>query len=380
LVEPYPASTAVGTTELAIPGLDLEIEAVRYFKAAITFQTLPATTMATKTRRQFMSSVAAAATCALSSRTLTAAPANAPKKAQIAITLDLEMVRNFPRWENTHWDYEKGNLNQPAKDYTVEACRRVRKRGGVIHTFVVGQVLEQENIDWLKEIARAGHPIGNHTYDHVNLLAENATDVQYRFRRAPWLIRGRTVPEVLRENIRLTNVALKERVGIEANGFRTPGGFAQGLAGREDLQRMLLDLGFTWVSGKYAAHAGIEDLHGTGRKPSQLAIDSILVAQADSQPFVYPTGLTEVPMSPISDIGAFRNGRWQLEDFMEAIRQAVELVIERRAAFDFLAHPSCLGVVDTRFKTIDLLCDLVEKSGGAAEIVPLDVIANRSRG
>ncbi len=28
LVEPYPASTAVGTTELAIPGLEIEIEAV----------------------------------------------------------------------------------------------------------------------------------------------------------------------------------------------------------------------------------------------------------------------------------------------------------------------------------------------------------------
>jgi enamine deaminase RidA (YjgF/YER057c/UK114 family) len=28
LLEPYPASTAVGTTELAIPGLELEIEAV----------------------------------------------------------------------------------------------------------------------------------------------------------------------------------------------------------------------------------------------------------------------------------------------------------------------------------------------------------------
>jgi enamine deaminase RidA (YjgF/YER057c/UK114 family) len=28
LSEPYPASTAVGTTELAIPGLEIEIEAV----------------------------------------------------------------------------------------------------------------------------------------------------------------------------------------------------------------------------------------------------------------------------------------------------------------------------------------------------------------
>src|SRR6266487_4558649 len=26
-------------------------------------------------------------------------------KALIAMTLDLEMARNFPRWEDTHWDY-----------------------------------------------------------------------------------------------------------------------------------------------------------------------------------------------------------------------------------------------------------------------------------
>jgi peptidoglycan/xylan/chitin deacetylase (PgdA/CDA1 family) len=290
------------------------------------------------------------------------------------------MARNFPNWADTHWDYEKGNLNQAAKDYTVEACRRVKKRGGVIHTFVVGQVLEQPNVDWLKEIAGEGHPIGNHTYDHVYLLAKNPEEVQYRFSRAPWLIRGRSVEDVIRENIRLTNVALKERVGVEANGFRTPGGFAEGLAGREDLQQMLLDLGFTWVSGKYAPHAGIEDLHGTGKRPSQIAIDAILAAQTQSQPFVYPTGLVEVPMSPISDIGAFRSGRWQLEDFLDAIRRAVSLAIERRATFDFLAHPSCLGVVDPTFKAIDMLCDMVERSEGAAEIVSLDTMAKRAHG
>ena len=327
------------------------------------------------TRRQFISRVSGTAACALVGGTLGATPAVAEKKAQIAITLDLEMARNFPKWEDTHWDYEKGNLNQAAKDYTVQACRRVRQRGGVIHTFVVGQVLEQVNVDWLQEIARDGHSIGNHTYDHVYLLAKDADEIQYRFQRAPWLMRGRAVADVLRENIRLTNVALKERIGVEANGFRTPGGFAQGLAEREDLQHMLLDLGFTWASCKYAAHAGIEDLHGTGRKPSQLALDAILAAQVESQPFVYPTGLVEVPMSPISDIGAFRNGRWELVDFLNAIRSAGELVIARRAAFDFLAHPSCLGVVDPQFKAIDLICDLVEQSRGAAEIVSLDAIA-----
>src|SRR5690349_9883660 len=94
-----------------------------------------------------------------------------PRKALVAITLDLEMSRNFPTWETTHWDYEKGNLNEPTKKYAVEAARRVKAHGGRLHFFAVGQVFEQPSVDWLKEIVRAGHPVGNHTYDHVNVKA-----------------------------------------------------------------------------------------------------------------------------------------------------------------------------------------------------------------
>lgn len=334
------------------------------------------------TRRHFLSTLTSASTVALMRPMRAAEPPSKNAtfgKAQIAITLDLEMSRNFPEWQNTNWDYEKGNLNQAAKDYTVAACRRVKKRGGVIHNFVVGQVFEQANVDWLKEIAQQGHPIGNHTYDHVYLLASSEEELQFRFRRAPWLLRGRSVPEVLRENIKLTNLALKERIGIEANGFRTPGGFATGLTGREDLQQMILDLGFDWVSCRYPAHADMEDLHGTEQPPSQSAYDNILAAQSEAQPFLYPSGLLEVPMSPVSDIGAFRTGRWKLEYFLQAIRNSVRWAIENKAMFDFLAHPSCLGVVDPGFQAIDLICDLVEQSDGQAEIVGLDTIAQRSR-
>jgi hypothetical protein len=336
--------------------------------------------MKTPDRRTFLS-IVGGASAGLLAKSFVRGSESTPAfdKAQVAITLDLEMARNFPKWEDTHWDYEKGNLNQAAKDYAVAACRRVKQRGGVIHTFVVGQVLEQENVDWLKEIAAEGHPIGNHTYDHVYLLAETTDALQYRFSRAPWLTRGRPLAELIRENIQLTSIALKQRVGVQANGFRTPGGFATGLVGREDLQQMLLDLGFPWISAKYPAHAGIVDLHGTGRQPSQEAFDNIVAAQDDAQPYLYPTGLLDIPMSPISDIGAFRNGRWQLDDFLKAIRLALAWVIQRRAAFDFLAHPSCLGVMDPEFRAIDLICELVEQSGGAAELVSLDVLAERSR-
>ncbi|MDA0659087.1 MAG: polysaccharide deacetylase family protein [Planctomycetota bacterium] len=337
-------------------------------------------------RRHFLKQFAAASAgtylAGLASSTSTnllraAEPTQFPR-AQIAITLDLEMARNFPRWEDTHWDYEKGNLNEPAKRYTVDACRRVKSKGGRIHTFVVGRVFEQENVDWLKEVAAEGHPIGNHTYDHVNMVATAKDQIQYRFKRAPWLIAEQNIADILRENVRLANFAIQERLGVSANGFRTPGGFATGLLGREDVQQMLMELGFSWISCRYPSHPGVSDLQGRPERPQQAAFDGILASMPDAQPFRYESGLWEIPMSPISDIGAFRNGRWQLEYFLEAIQLSFNWAVEHRGVFDFLAHPSCLGVMDPQMKAIDLICNLVEQSSGKAELVTLDTIATRS--
>src|SRR5690349_4637338 len=150
------------------------------------------------------------------------------KKALIAITLDLEMSRNFPTWDQTHWDYEKGNLDAATKRYAVEAARRVKARGGVIHFFALGQTLEQEDVGWLREIVGQGHPVGNHTYDHVNVKAARREDIQFRFRRSPWLIEGKATADVIADNIRLAERALKQRTGITPAGVRTPGGFNNG--------------------------------------------------------------------------------------------------------------------------------------------------------
>ena len=330
------------------------------------------------TRRHFLASaVAGGAALAARGRLLAEEPKPEakPAKAQIAITLDLEMSRNFPVWEEMRWDYEKGNLNDETKRYAVEACRRVKAHGGVLHTFVVGRVLEQPNVDWLKEIVAAGHPVGNHTYDHVNVTARRSEDIQFRFSRSPWLIEGRTPAEVIRENIRLTNVALKTRIGIDPAGFRTPGGFATGLADRTDVQQMLLDLGFGWVSSLYPPHALGQPMPTPGRE----ALEAIVAAQAKAQPFVYPSGLVEVPMSPISDVGAFRNGRWNLDAFIEALRLGVGWAIDHGAAFDFLGHPSCLYVVDPKFRAIETICELVAQAGPRHELVDLNALAARAR-
>jgi peptidoglycan/xylan/chitin deacetylase (PgdA/CDA1 family) len=289
-------------------------------------------------------------------------------KARIAITLDLEMSRNFPGWTDTHWDYDKGSLDDASKRYSVNAADRVRQNGGHIHFFAVGRVFEQEDVSWLKHIVFSGHPVGNHSYDHIYLLARSPAELQFRFQRAPWLMEGKPVAQVIEQNIRMTSEAMKTRLGVGPVRFRTPGGFRDGLGGRADLQRMLQSLGFTWVSARYRAHAM--------GSPDDRVFTDIVSAVRRSQPFRYPeTGLLEIPMTPISDITAFRTGRWPLESFLTAIRKGVEDTIEDGGVFDFLGHPSCLLNTDPEMRVFHLICDLVKQAGDRAEVTTLDRIA-----
>ncbi|MEW6159528.1 MAG: chitin deacetylase, partial [Verrucomicrobiota bacterium] len=198
----------------------------------------------------------------------------------------------------------------------------------------------------------------------------------FRFNRAPWLIEGKSTEEILRENIQLCTAAMKTRLGIEPAGFRTPGGFADGLIGHEAVQRMLLDCGFRWVSSKYPAHP----YSPPGMAPTPAVLDGIVAAQSAAQPFAYPTGLIELPMSPISDVGAFRHCRWPLDHFLRAIRAGVEWAIEHRATFDLLCHPAVLYPNDPEFKIIELVCDLVKQAGERAAIVDLNTLAQRISG
>ena len=296
-------------------------------------------------------------------------------QALITITLDLEMSRHYPTRGTLHWDYEKGNLDTDTKRYSREAARRVKDLGGIIHFFCVGRVLEQENIEWLEEITETGHPVGNHTYDHVNVHAKQAEQLQFRFQRAPWLIRGKTPAEVIEHNIAMASWAMQQRLGIEPAGFRTPGGFYRGIEDRPDLQQMLMRLVFDWVSRRYPRFQTAVKT----QRPDEAVFQTIIESQTRAQPYTYPTGLIEVPMSPISDVNAMRSLRWTTEAFLEAVDRAVLWAIENRAVFDFLAHPSCLVVTDPTFRVIERICKRVQEAGDRAALVSLDALARRAQ-
>jgi len=293
--------------------------------------------------------------------------------ALVVISLDLEMSRHFPEPNYNEWDYQKGNLNDETKQYTVEACRRVKANGGVLHSFVVGQVLEQKNVDWLKQILSEGHPLGNHTYDHVRITATKLADVQYRFQRSPWLIADMTPLQAVTDNIRLCEIAMQQRLGVKPTAFGAPYAFNDGLTGREDLQRAILSLGYTWVTSKYN---GV-DLPRENPQPKHF--QAVAESLAHHQPYYYPTGLLEVPYSPVTDVGAFRGRRWTLDEYCDKLRACIDWAIEHRAVYNWCSHPSILYVKDPEFRIVETICELVETSGGKAMIVDRAAVAARAQ-
>ena len=134
---------------------------------------------------------------------------------------------------------------------------------------------------------------------------------------------------------------------------------------------MLLRQGFPWVSSLYPPHP----MGRAKEEPTAAVYADIVTAQAAAQPFAYPSGLIEVPMSPVSDVTAFRTHYWKLDWFLKAVRLAVAEAVRTGGAIDFLAHPSCIVVEDPNFETVKLICALVKDAGEKAAIVGLDAVA-----
>ncbi len=108
------------------------------------------------------------------------------------------------------------------------------------------------------------------------------------------------------------------------------------------------------------------------------AFYKVVEMQSQSQPFRYPTGLIEVPMSPVSDVMAMRIARWSKKSWLAALRKAITWTIDNGAVIDLLAHPSVLVVMDPKFEALEMVCDMVEEAGNDARLVDLEALASRA--
>ena len=188
------------------------------------------------------------------------------------------------------------------------------------------------------------------------------------------MIAGKQPLEVVAENIRLCDVAMQNRLGVKPRAFGAPYGFAEGIAGREDLQELILSLGYWFITSKYSV---VPDLPNENLQVEHFR--AIADSVARHQPYYYPTGLLELPYVPVTDVGAFRSRNWTLDEYVRAIRRCVRRAIELRAVYNWCSHPSVLYVEDPEFRIIEAICEEVKASNGKAMLVDRNAAAARAR-
>lgn len=293
------------------------------------------------------------------------------RSCALSLTYDIEMCTNFPVWEDV-WDHLKAAIDQTTKDYVAGLADIAAERGVKLQFFVLGGSFEDPDLDYLKRLVADGHALGNHTYRHVNVLAKTFPELQITYRNDPTLADGYDDPLAAKAGeIAETTRQMVEHLGVRPRGFRTPGGFQTGLAPVPEVQQVLLDQGFDYCSGQYRLPLRENPTHADREDGVRWSVEHL-------QPYRYPTGLLEVPMTGISDIWAFRNQKISLDEFIALTSHGLRVAAEAGGCYSALMHPQVMAARDPDRQAIRALLDLAGSLD--AEVVTNDQIADRVAG
>lgn len=282
----------------------------------------------------------------------------------LSLTFDVEQCTNFPYWTCV-WDHLKHAVDEPTQRYIQHLADAAREHGVKFHWFLLGKSLEAENLDYLRRLVAEGHGIGNHTYRHINVLANEWDQLQVVYRDDPSLRAGCASPlEAIRHELRNTREIIRAKLGVRPRGFRTPGGFRTGLASRPEVQGILRDLGMEFSSSRY--HFPIEvDRFPVSAKPSREELRAAMRWSVEHlQPYRWPNGLLEIPMMGCSDIGAFRCLDMDLQEFVALLESGLEFASERGLVYSILLHPQVMAARDPHVRVVRRLLDRAGKLGG----------------
>lgn len=172
---------------------------------------------------------------------------------------------------NVGWTYTEsviahGHLNDDIRDYIELLGDIAESYDSRLDFFLQGNTFEKQvDVDFWKKFAKRGHPLNSHNYNHTSL-----TDMD---------------PDDLKADLIKTKNLIETELGVKNTGLRTPNGLGNGLRGREDTQKAIIDAGIDWVST-------LQNFPMRGPNLDQKTLDLI----ADRQPFYYPSGLLEIPI------------------------------------------------------------------------------------
>ena len=287
----------------------------------------------------------------------------------LSLTYDVEMCTNFPYWDCV-WDHRKGDLDEQSLAYLEKLVGIAGEADAPLQWFLLGSSLEDGRLDKFCRRLPEDHAVGNHTYRHVNVHAKSFEQLQVTYRDAPALAEGFESPlDVIRHEIHQTSDLIEAKGRTRPVGFRTPGGFSEGLAAAPAVQDLLLEEGFGYCSGDYRFPIPRD------RKPTW---DELLEAQRWSirnlQPYRYPNGLLEIPMMGISDIWAFRVLDLEREDWIRLLEAGVDVARKEGLVFSLLMHPAVLAARDPHAATLERLLAKTREEGGC--VVTNDALAD----
>ncbi|MBM3458462.1 MAG: hypothetical protein FJX77_08030, partial [Armatimonadetes bacterium] len=286
----------------------------------------------------------------------------------VSLTYDVEQCTNFPYWTCV-WDHEKGAIDNEARRYVEKLGGYALEAGVLFQWFALGKTFEDPDVAYLQDLSLGGHPIGNHTYRHVNVKAKQWDQVQVTYRLDPSLQRSHATPlDAIREEVLATTRAMEARLGVAPAGFRTPGGFTNGLEDVPEVQDLLKEAGFQYVSSHYKFPIELESYRGypiRNRPTWEQLEEATRWSVTNLQPYRYGNGLLEIPMMGVSDIWAFRVLDLEREEWFRLMELGVDIAAETGSLFSILMHPQVLASRDPHAVTARRVVERTLARGGA---------------
>jgi peptidoglycan/xylan/chitin deacetylase (PgdA/CDA1 family) len=179
--------------------------------------------------------------------------------------------------------------------------------------------------------------------------------------------------DCIRREVQQTSSAITEKLGVAPTGFRTPGGFNNGLEDVPAVQELLSDEGMQYASARYYFPVDIEK-----KRPSAETLRQAMETSIDTlQPYRYPNGLPELALAGITDIWAFRVldlDRWE---FIDVLKRGIDHAHANQQVLSLCFHPPVLAVRDPHCDMLDIVLRYaLEKPGGCWVTTNQEIIAH----